>query len=347
MISILTGTALLLVVLVLFTLFSYKAPQGMKAMGGLANAACASFLVEAFHYSFFGDVLGIKFLENVGAANGSLGGVAAGILVPLSLGVSPVYAVMIGLTCLNFKILPGFISGYLVSFLVKYLEKKLPAGLDLIVIILVAAPLAFGIGEVTSPIVNGVLGTIGTVLTEASSASPILIGIVLGVLINDVATAPLSSMALTAMIGLTGVPMAIGALAVFGSTFMNYIFFKKMKFGSEKDNIAVAIEPLTQADLISANPIPIYVTNFIGGAACGVVIALMGMVNNSPGTATAIAGLAVMFAYNSAVKVIICAAICALISAAAGYLGYAMFKNYKITTADEIRGTASNESQAA
>ena len=72
MISILTGTALLLVVLVLFTLFSYKAPQGMKAMGGLANAACASFLVEAFHYSFFGDVLGIKFLENVGAANGSL-----------------------------------------------------------------------------------------------------------------------------------------------------------------------------------------------------------------------------------------------------------------------------------
>ncbi len=347
MISILTGTALLLVVLVLFTLFSYKAPQGMKAMGGLANAACASFLVEAFHYSFFGDVLGIKFLENVGAANGSLGGVAAGILVPLSLGVSPVYAVMIGLTCLNFKILPGFIAGYLVAFVVKYLEKKLPAGLDLIVIILVATPLAFGIGEVTSPMVNGVLGTIGTVLTEASSASPILMGIVLGGLITVVATAPLSSMALTAMIGLTGVPMAIGALAVFGSTFMNYIFFKKMKFGSEKDNIAVAIEPLTQADLISANPIPIYVTNFIGGAACGVVIALMGMVNNSPGTATAIAGLAVMFAYNSAVKVIICAVVCALISAAAGYIGYAMFKNYKITTADEIRGTASNESQAA
>lgn len=347
MISILTGTALLLVVLALFTLFSYKAPQGMKAMGGLANAACASFLVEAFHYSFFGDVLGIEFLKNVGAANGSLGGVAAATLVPLALGVSPVYAIMIGLTCLNFKILPGFIVGYLVAFVVKYLEEKLPSGLDLIVIILIATPLAFGIGQVTSPVVDGVLGTVGTVLTEASSASPILMGIVLGGLITVVATAPLSSMALTAMIGLTGVPMAIGALAVFGSTFMNYIFFKKMKFGSEKDNIAVAIEPLTQADLISANPIPIYVTNFIGGAACGVIIALMGMVNNSPGTATAIAGLAVMFAYNSAVRVIICAVACGLVSAAAGYLGYAMFKNYKITTADEIRGTVSNDSQAA
>ncbi|SCI24756.1 MULTISPECIES: PTS sugar transporter subunit IIC [unclassified Romboutsia] len=342
MIQILTGTALLLVVLALFTLFSYKAPQGMKAMGGLANAACASFLVEAFHFSFFGEVLGIKFLENVGAANGSLGGVAAATLVPLALGVSPVYAVMVGLACMNFKILPGFIAGYLISFVIKFLEKKIPAGLDLIVIIVVATPLAYLIGDVTSPVVNGVLSTVGSVLTEASSASPILMGIILGGLITVVATAPLSSMALTAMIGLTGAPMAIGALSVFGSSFMNFVFFSKMKFGSKKDNIAVAIEPLTQADLISANPIPVYVTNFIGGAMSGVIIALMGLTNNSPGTATPIAGLAVMFAYNPATKVIITAVGCALVSILAGFIGYAIFKNYKITTADVVRGE-SNE----
>ena len=267
-------------------------------MGGLANAACASFLVEAFHFSFFGEVLGIKFLENVGAANGSLGGVAAATLVPLALGVSPVYAVMVGLACMNFKILPGFIAGYLISFVIKKMEKKVPAGLDLIVIIVIATPLAYLIGAATSPLVNGVLATVGSVLTEASSASPVLMGLILGGLITVVATAPLSSMALTAMIGLTGAPMAIGALAVFGSSFMNFVFFSKMKFGSKKDNISVAIEPLTQADLISANPIPVYVTNFIGGAMSGVIVALMGLVNNSPGTATPIAGLAVMFAYN-------------------------------------------------
>ncbi|MBN9646212.1 MAG: PTS sugar transporter subunit IIC [Terrisporobacter othiniensis] len=341
--QILTGTALLLVVLALFTLFSYKAPQGMKAMGGLANAAVASFLVEAFHFSFFGQVLGMKFLENVGAANGSLGGVAAATLVPLALGVSPVYAVMVGLTCLNFKILPGFIAGYLVSFVIKKLEEKVPAGLDLIVIILVAAPLAFGIGQFTSPVVNGVLETIGTVLTQASSASPILMGVILGGLITVVATAPLSSMALTAMIGLTGAPMAIGALSVFGSSFMNFVFFSKMKFGSKKDNISVAIEPLTQADLISANPIPVYVTNFIGGAMSGVIIAMMGLVNNSPGTATPIAGFAVMFAYNPPMQVLITAAGCIAVSIAAGFIGYAIFKNYKITTADVVRGTNSDD----
>lgn len=328
MMNILLGTALLLVVLALFTLFSYKAPQGMKAMGGLASAACASFLVEAFHLSFFGDVLGIEFLQNVGNANGSLGGVAAATLVPLALGVSPVYAVLVGLTCLNFKILPGFIAGYIASFVIKFLEEKVPAGLDLIVIILIAAPLTYFIGDVTSPVVNGVLNTVGSVLTEASNSSPVLMGIILGGLITVVATAPLSSMALTAMIGLTGAPMAIGALAV---------------FGSKKDNIAVAIEPLTQADLISANPIPVYVTNFIGGAMSGVIVALMGLINNSPGTATPIAGFAVMFAYNPATKVLITAAGCALVSILAGFIGHAIFKNYKIITADVVRGTGNEE----
>ena len=145
-------------------------------------------------------------------------------------------------------------------------------------------------------------------------------------------------MALTAMLGLTGVPMAIGALSVFGSSFLNFVLFQKMKFGSKKDTISVAIEPLTQADIITANPIPIYVTNFIGGALCGIIIVLMGLTNMSPGTATPIAGFAVMFAYNPAFKVLMASLACVVVSAGSGYLGYLLFKNYKIHTVDEIRG---------
>ena len=59
-------------------------------------------------------------------------------------------------------------------------------------------------------------------------------GIILGGVITVVATAPLSSMALTAMMGLTGVPMAIGALSVMGSSFMNGVFFHRMGFGDRK-----------------------------------------------------------------------------------------------------------------
>lgn len=345
MTQILIGTALLLVVLALFTLFSYKAPQGMKAMGALANAACASFLVEAFHDSLFGTQMGVEFLKEVGMANGSLGGVAAGILVPLALGVSPVYAVLVGLTVSGFGILPGFIAGYLVSFVIKFLEKKVPAGLDLIVIILVAAPLTRGIAATMNPIVNGTLTQVGQVLLQASDASPIVMGLILGGLITVVATAPLSSMALTSIISLTGVPMAIGALAVFGSSFMNYVFFSKMKFGSKKDTISVAIEPLTQSDIISANPIPVYVTNFIGGAMSGIIVALFGLSIDTPGLATPIAGFAVTVGQNGP-RALIAAAGCIVVSVIAAFIGHAIFKNTKIKTADEIRGTQSETTAA-
>lgn len=121
---------------------------------------------------------------------------------------------------------------------------------------------------------------------------------------------------------------------------MNFVFFHRMKFGDRKDTIAVAIEPLTQADIISANPIPVYVTNFLGGAMAGVVVALFNLTNNATGTATPIAGLMVMYGFNDALTVTIAAALCALCGITAGLIGSRIFKNYKIRTVAEIRGTA-------
>ncbi len=63
--DLLIGTLFLFLVLVIFTLFTYKAPNGMRAMGALANAAIATFLVEAFNKYVGGEVFGIKFLEEL------------------------------------------------------------------------------------------------------------------------------------------------------------------------------------------------------------------------------------------------------------------------------------------
>ena len=315
-----------------------KMPKGMKAMGALAGAATASFLVEAFQMYVGGDLFGIPFLGEVGKAAGSLGGTAAAILVPIALGVNPTYAVLVGVSVSGFGILPGFLAGYILSFIIPQLEKRIPQGLDLIVVICFIAPLARLIAAVSNPVVNSTLLNIGRILESASHTSPIIMGIILGGVITVVATAPLSSMALTAMMGLTGVPMAIGALSVMGSSFMNGVFFHRMGFGDRKTTIAVAIEPLTQADIISANPIPVYITNFIGGAIAGVIVALFGLVNNATGTATPIAGLMVMYGFNDAMTVTKVAVMCAASGIFAGFLGSMIFKNYKIKTVDEIRG---------
>ena len=336
--EILKGVVLLLVVLAGFSLFSLKMPKGMKAMGALAGAATASFLVEAFQLYVGGDLLGVEFLKGVGQAAGSMGGVAAGALVPIALGVNPTYAILIGASVAGFGILPGFLAGYILSFVVPRIEKVVPQGLDLIVIICFIAPLARLIAAVSNPVVNSTLLNIGGILESASHTSPILMGIILGGIITVVATAPLSSMALTAMLGLTGVPMAIGALSVMGSSFMNGVFFHRMGFGDKKTTIAVAIEPLTQADIISANPIPVYVTNFIGGALAGTIVALYGLVNQATGTATPIAGLMVMYGFNNPIVVTKVALMCAAAGIFAGWLGSLIFKNYKIKTIHDIRG---------
>ncbi|GAB3062128.1 PTS sugar transporter subunit IIC [Virgibacillus ainsalahensis] len=334
--EIIKGTVLLLIVLAFFTFFSYKAPRGMKAMGALASAAIATFLVEAFQRYVGGDLLNIEFLGEVGDAAGSMGGVAAAALVALAMGVSPVYALMLGVSCAGLGLLPGFFAGYLMSFIVKKIETKVPDGLDLIVTIIVAAPLARIIAVYANPLVDATLLNIGGIITEITDANPIVMGIILGGVTTVVATAPLSSMALTAMLGLTGVPMAIGALAVFGSSFMNFVFFHRMKFGDRKTTISVAIEPLSQVDIISANPIPVYVTNFLGGATSGIFIALSGLVNGATGTATPIAGFAVMYGFNDPIKVTIVAGLCAGFSALWGFIGSIIFKNYKIRRVDQL-----------
>ena len=124
--------------------------------------------------------------------------------------------------------------------------------------------------------------------------------------------------------------MAIGAMAAFSSAFMNSTLFHRLKLGDRKSTISVGIEPLSQADIVSANPIPIYVTNFFGGAIAGIIIAWSGMINNATGTATPIAGFLVMFGFNSLTKVIIYGVVMAIIGTIAGFVGSIVFKKYPI-----------------
>ena len=130
--------------------------------------------------------------------------------------------------------------------------------------------------------------------------------------------------------------MAIGAMAAFSSAFMNSTLFHRLKLGDRKSTISVGIEPLSQADIVSANPIPIYVTNFFGGAIAGIIIAWSGMINNATGTATPIAGFLVMFGFNSLTKVIIYGVVMAIIGTIAGFVGSIVFKKYTIITKKQM-----------
>ena len=270
MVTILSGVGLLLVTLAVFSIFSLKMPKGSLAMGGMADAAVATFLVEAIHKYISGDLIGIAFLREVGDISGSMGGVAAATLVPIAMGANPLFAVVAGVAVGGFGILPGFIAGYVIGFIAPIIEKKLPVGINIIAGALVIAPVARIIVTVVDPGVTWILSHIGATISAATDQSPIVMGFLLGGMMKMICTSPLSSMALTAMLGLTGLPMGIAAIACFGGSFTNGLVFHKLKLGNKGNVIGVMLEPLTQAPIVTSNPIPIYGSNFFGGGFAGI-----------------------------------------------------------------------------
>ena len=326
MLTIISGVGLLLVTLAGFSLFSMKAPKGSEAMSGMANAAIASFLIEAVHSYITGDLMNIEFFKTVGATSGSLGGVAAAITVPIAMGGNPVFAVVAGLAVGGFGILPGFLAGYVIGLISPIIEKKLPEGLNIIVGALAIAPLARIIAVLVDPAVNATLVKIGGTISAAADQSPIVMGFLLGGIMKMICTSPLSSMALTAMLGLNGLAMGIAAIACVGGSFTNGIIFKRLKLGDKSNVIAVMLEPLTQANIITANPIPIYCSNFFGGGLAGISAAAFGIINNAPGTASPIPGLLAPFAFNSPLSVVGALIFAVLGGCLAGYVGSIVFK---------------------
>lgn len=326
MLTIISGVGLLLVTLAGFSLFSMKAPKGSEPMSGMANAAIASFLIEAVHSYITGDLMNIEFFKTVGATSGSLGGVAAAITVPIAMGGNPVFAVVAGLAVGGFGILPGFLAGYVIGLISPIIEKKLPEGLNIIVGALAIAPLARIIAVLVDPAVNATLVKIGGTISAAADQSPIVMGFLLGGIMKMICTSPLSSMALTAMLGLNGLAMGIAAIACVGGSFTNGIIFKRLKLGDKSNVIAVMLEPLTQANIITANPIPIYCSNFFGGGLAGISAAAFGIINNAPGTASPIPGLLAPFAFNSPLSVVGALIFAVLGGCLAGYVGSVVFK---------------------
>ena len=89
--------------------------------------------------------------------------------------------------------------------------------------ILIAPALVFGLATVISPGVMAVLTQIGGAVTSVGDSNPYALAIILGLVIPVTGMTPLSSMVLTSLLGLTGIPMAIGALTCTGSSFVNYV----------------------------------------------------------------------------------------------------------------------------
>ncbi|MEJ7376102.1 PTS sugar transporter subunit IIC, partial [Staphylococcus caprae] len=94
---------------------------------------------------------------------------------------------------------------------------------------------------------------------------------------------------LTSLLGITGIPMAIGALTCTGASFVNGILFSKLKIGNKGNAFAVFVEPLTQIDLIAKYPLQLFGANAIIGVVNACIVTYSGLVIDIKGMATPIA----------------------------------------------------------
>ena len=104
----------------------------------------------------------------------------------------------------------------------------------------------------------------------------------------------------------------------------------------------MAIEPLTQVDIISSNPIPIYATNLFSGMVSGIVVTFFGLKVPVTGMATPWAGLLVTLGNNAIQTTLLAVAIITVVSLMFGFLGALVFKRYRIEAVDntpEFEGT--------
>ncbi|MBL7564717.1 PTS sugar transporter subunit IIC [Staphylococcus saccharolyticus] len=328
--NIILGVGTLVLVLIIMTLFLNFAPYGKQGLQALSGAACATFLPQAFLSYAIGGVFHVKFFQEIGDLVGSLSGVAVGILTCLKLDVSPVFAVIVGLVLHDSKLLPAFIAAYLVAFGIKFIEKKVPEGLDLIVVILLAPAVTFGLANLISPGVIAVLKQIGSAVTSVGDSNPYALAVILGLVIPVTGMTPLSSMVLTSLLGLTGIPMAIGALTCTGSSFVNGILFSRLKIGKKANAFAVFVEPLTQIDLIAKYPLQLYGTNALIGVVNACIVTFSGLVINIKGMATPIAGAIVLFGFNNPVTSAITIAAVAIASVVLAFITSTIIKRFNL-----------------
>ena len=312
--DIILGVGTLVLVLIIMTLFLNFAPYGKQGLQALSGAACATFLPQAFLSYAIGGVFHVKFFQEIGDLAGSLSGIAVGILTCLKLEVSPVFAVIVGLVLHDSKLLPAFIAAYVVAFGIKFVEKKVPEGLDLIVVILLAPAVTFGLANLISPGVIAVLKQIGSAITSVGDNNPYALAVILGLVIPVTGMTPLSSMVLTSLLGLTGIPMAIGALTCTGASFVNGILFSKLKIGNKGNAFAL--------QLFGANAI-IGVVN-----AC--IVTYSGLIIDIKGMATPIAGAIVLYGFNDAVRSTITIIAVAIASVILAYVISAIINKFNL-----------------
>ncbi len=208
----------------------------VDAMGAMANGLFASLLIGTI-IATLGQQLGIKVLEDIG-------GFAKGVAGP-AMAVSIAYALKAPNLVL-FSMLAvgkaandlGGAGGPLAVFLIAIIATEIgkivskETKIDILVTPLVTIGVGAGLSILVAPSIGEGASLIGNFIMWATELQPLLMGIIISVVMGMVLTLPISSAAICAALGLTGLA---GGAAVAGCSAQMIGFavmsFRENRFG--------------------------------------------------------------------------------------------------------------------
>lgn len=200
----------------------------IDALGSMAQGLFASLLIGTI-LNTIGQQLNLPFLsQTVWPIAQSMTGSAIGVAVAYALQAPPLVLFSSTITGAAGNALGGpagaFVAALIGAEFGKLVSKE--TRLDIIVTTGVTVLSGVSVGAVMGPIIGGLMTAMGEVVMYATELAPFAMGVVVSVIVGMVLTLPLSSAALSMMLGLEGIAagaaMAGCCAHMIGFAFMSF-----------------------------------------------------------------------------------------------------------------------------
>ncbi|MDR1363601.1 MAG: PTS sugar transporter subunit IIC [Spirochaetaceae bacterium] len=181
---------------------------GIKGMGAMAQGLFASLLIGTI-FNTIGTQTGIDFLNKIGGFATGVTGAAMAVSIGFALEAPPfvLYSlVAVGQAANGLGGAGGPLAVYFITLIAvvagKLVSKTTPV--DLIITPLVTIAAGVGAAFLLAPPIGKAASSIGIAIMWATDMQPFIMGIVVSVIVGIVLTLPISSAAICAALGLTG-----------------------------------------------------------------------------------------------------------------------------------------------
>lgn len=200
----------------------------IDALGSMAQGLFASLLIGTI-LNTIGQQFNIPFLsETVWPIANSMTGSAIGVAVAYALGAPPLVLFSSTITGAAGNALGGPAGAFVAALIGTEFGKLVSKETKLDIIVTTGVTILSGVlvGSIIGPVIGGLMIAMGEVVMYATELAPFAMGVIVSVIVGILLTLPLSSAALSMMLGLEGIAagaaMAGCCAHMIGFAFMSF-----------------------------------------------------------------------------------------------------------------------------